>query len=226
MKLLTLFVFVIFFCAACVKTSTQSKENTESAQSSAGKIENSAAQTNANSADSKTENFESNKTETAQTNQPKTLREFFTLLPSKYFALEGCDSTKDKNCDKARTEYIKTFLEVEDAKNGYWKSGCDGAQSCLTMAFFKRPEANYVVHILTEFEGGENSNFLEYKSGKWSDIGAEIVPEYSEKNTYVPPQKGTTVEVFKKNFPEPSYSERGAKIYDLIWNDGKFSIKK
>lgn len=221
MKLLTLFVFAIFFCSACVKTSTQSKENIES---SAGKVENVSNQTNANSAE--TAKAEFGKTETIQTNQPKTLREFFALLPSKYFTLEDCDTSKDKNCEKARAEYIKMFLEVEDAKNGYWKSGCDGAQSCLTMALFKRSDANYVVHILTEFEGGENSYFLEYKNEKWSDIGAEIVPEYSAKNTYVPPQKGTTVEVFKKNFPEPDYSERGAKIYDLTWNDGKFSIKK
>lgn len=226
MKLLTLFVFVIFFCSACVKTSTQSKENTDLSQSPAGKGENVSNQTNTNSAENETENFRSDKTETAMNNQPKTLREFFALLPAKYFELEGCDESKDKNCDKARAEYIKMFLEVEDAKNGYWKSGCDGAQSCLTMALFKRSEANYVVHILTEFEGGENSYFLEYKNGKWSDIGAEIVPEYSVKNTYIPPQKGTTVEVFKKNFPEPNFSERGAKIYDLAWNNGKFSIKK
>lgn len=226
MKLLTLFVSAIFLCSACVKTSTQSENEAESVQSSAGKSESDSSQTNANSVENKSEKFESNKTETTLANQPKTLREFFALLPPEYFELEGCDESKDKNCDKARAEYIKTFLEIEDAKNGYWKSGCDGAQMCLTMALFKRPDASYIVHILTEHEGGENSNFLEYKNGKWSDIGAEIVPEYGEKNTYVPPQKGTTVEVFKKNFPEPSYSERGAKIYDLTWNDGKFSIKK
>lgn len=226
MKFLTLFVFAIFFCSACVKTSTQSAENTASLQSSAGQSEDDSNRTNASSGENKSEKFESNKTETAQTRQPKTLREFFALLPPEYFALEGCDASKDKNCDKARAEYIKTFLETEDAKNGYWKSGCDGAQMCLTMALFKRSDANYVVHILTEHEGGENSYFLDYKNGKWSDIGAEIVPEFSRKNTYVPPQKGTTVEVFKKNFPEPEFSERGAKIYDLTWKGGKFSIKK
>lgn len=225
-KSLTLFVFLIFVYSACAKNSTQSKETNELSQSSAGKTENNSGGTNAASAENESAKIESNNFETANTNQPKTLREFFALLPPKYFALEGCDESKDKNCDKARAEYIKTFLEVEDAKNGYWKSGCDGAQMCLTMALFKRSEANYVVHILTEHEGGENSYFLDYKNGKWSDVGAQIVPEYSEKNIYVPPQKGTTVEVFKKNFPEPEYSERGAKIYDLVWNNGRFSIKK
>jgi hypothetical protein len=160
-----------------------------------------------------------------QTNQPKTVREFFTLLPQKYFRLEGCEAKTDKNCEKARKEYLKTFLEIEDNKNGYWKSGCDGGQSCLTMAIFKRPDATYIVHILTEFEAGEDSYFLEYKDGKWNDISASVVPEFSQKNTYVPPRQGTTVEVFKKNFPEPNFSERGEKLYDLVWQNGKFAKK-
>jgi hypothetical protein len=212
--------------SACGKSATQSANQTEKTESSLGKSEVAENQTNTNSGENKSENFDANKTETAQTNQPKTLREFFALLPPKYFTLEGCEPSKDKNCDKARAEYIKTFLEVEDTKNGFWKSGCDGAQSCLTFALFKRPDSSYIVHILTEFEMGEDSYFLEYKAGKWSDIGANIIPEYSAKNTYVPPQKGTTVEVFTKNFPGPDFSERGAKIYDLVWKDGTFSIKK
>lgn len=192
--------------------------------------ENTNIQVATNPANSDSNANEATKPEAAvnenQTNQPRTVRDFFNLLPQKYFTLEGCEPKTDKNCEKARKEYVKTFLEIEDTKNGYWKSGCDGGQSCLTMALFKRPDATYIVHILTEFETDENSYFLEYKGGKWSDISAKAVPEYSTKNTYVPPREGTTVEVFKKNFPEPSYSERGEKIYDLVWNAGKFSIKK
>ncbi len=225
-KLLTSFIFLMLLFSACGKSATQSANQTEKSEASGGKSEGAANQTNANLSENKSENFEANKTKSVQTNQPKTLREFFNLLPPKYFTLEGCEPQKDKNCEKARAEYIKTFLEVEDTKNGFWKSGCDGAQTCLTFALFKRPDAGYIVHILTEFEMGEDSYFLEYKDGKWSDIGAGIIPEYSAKNTYVPPQKGTTVEVFKKNFPEPEYSERGAKIYDLQWKDGKFQRQK
>jgi hypothetical protein len=162
----------------------------------------------------------------AQTSQPKTVRDFFNLLPQKYFTLEGCEPKTDKNCNKARKDYVETYLEVEDTANGYWKSGCDGAQSCLTMALFKRPDSTYIVHVLTEFEMGEDSYFLEYKGGKWFDIGTKMIPGYSSKNTYLPPRTGTTIEVFKKNFPEPNFSERGKKIYDLVWKSGKFSIKK
>ncbi len=224
--IILLFGFLFFY--GCQTSATENADQTKDAKIA---NEKSLAETSSGGSeivDEQKETAVSNSSETnsTQTNQPKTLREFFALLPPKYFTLEGCEPSKDKNCDKARAEYIKTFLEIEDTKNGFWKSGCDGAQSCLTFALFKRPDSSYIVHLLTEFEMGEDSYFLEYKNGKWSDIGAEIVPEYSAKNTYIPPQKGTTVAVFKKNFPEPEYSERGAKIYDLVWNNGKFSIKK
>jgi len=38
----------------------------------------------------------------AQTKQPRTVRDFFNLLPQKYFALESCTPQTDKNCAKAR----------------------------------------------------------------------------------------------------------------------------
>ncbi|MBX7173332.1 MAG: hypothetical protein K1X72_20355 [Pyrinomonadaceae bacterium] len=161
-----------------------------------------------------------------QTNQPKTVRDFFNLLPQKYFTLEGCEPKTDKNCNKARREYIETFLETEDTANGYWKSGCDGAQSCLTMALFKRPNGTYIVAIQTEFEMGSDNYFLEYKSGKWFDISTQVIPSFSKKNYYELPQKGTTIEVFKKKTVDTDMTEKGAKLYDLIWNSGKFSIKK
>lgn len=38
----------------------------------------------------------------AQARQPKTVREFFELLPQKYFPLEGCGANPTKaNCDLA-----------------------------------------------------------------------------------------------------------------------------
>src|SRR3712207_2031709 len=84
--------------------------------------------------------------------RPKTVRDFFNLLPQKYFPLEGCAPDRDRNCVRARAEYLMSFLEVEDTANGYMKGGCDGAQSCFQMALFKRPDATYVVGLTTFFE--------------------------------------------------------------------------
>lgn len=162
----------------------------------------------------------------AQSKHPKTVRDFFNLLPQEYFALEGCTRSSDKNCEKARREYVKNFLEIEDTANGYWKSSCDGAQSCLRMALFKRPGAGYIVAVHTLNELEETNYFLEYINGKWFDISSKVVPEFSSKNIYELPRYGTTVKVFKKEFPEPSYSERGSKIYELEWKNGKFSIRR
>jgi hypothetical protein len=164
----------------------------------------------------------------ARTRQPKTVREFFVLLPQKYFLLEGCaDNPTKKNCDRARAEYLKNYLEVEDAANGYMKGGCDGAQSCFHMALFKRPDGTYVVGLITAFELGETSYFLEYKGGRWHDIGPQVVPGYGKDKVYELPRYGTTVEVYEnKKVAGEDYRQRGRKLYTLAWGDGTFKIEK
>jgi len=160
-----------------------------------------------------------------QTKQPKTVREFFNILPQKYFTLEGCDRTRDRNCEKARRQYLENYLEIEDTANGFWKSGCDGGQSCLTMALFKRPDNTYIVALMTEFESGFENYFLDYKNGKWTDISAKVVPDYSRNRIYELPQRGTIIQVFAKDSSN-EMSEKGKKLYDLVWKNGKFSVKK
>ena len=166
----------------------------------------------------------------AQTRQPKTVRDFFSLLPQRYFRLEGCLPKTDRNCEKARREYLKTFLEVEDTANGYWKSGCDGAQTCLEMALFKRPDGTYIVGLATFAEMMNDYYFLEYRNGTWFDVSARAVPQFSRKNMYEFPRHGTTVEVFAKKILERGrgyeISDKGRKLYDLIWSGGRFTIKK
>ncbi len=166
----------------------------------------------------------------AQIKNPKTVRDFFTLLPQKYFTLEGCLPAKEKNCAKARAEYLKTFTEVEDTANGYFKGGCDGAQSCLEMALFKRSDNSYIVGLATFAEMMNDYYFLEYRNGKWTDISAKVVPRFSKKNMYELPRNGTTIEVFAKKITETGdnyeISEKGAKLYDLEWKGGKFTVKK
>jgi hypothetical protein len=168
-------------------------------------------------------------TPTKKADGPKTVRDFFALLPDQYFTLEGCDRATDKNCDKARAEYLKSFLETEDTANGYLKANCDGAQSCLTMALFKRPDGTYLIGLNKSFEMGDDYYFLDYKNGKWTDVSAGVVPEYSNRRMYELPRYGTTVKVFTKKIieegPDFMASEKGAKLYDLEWKDGKF-VKK
>jgi hypothetical protein len=159
---------------------------------------------------------------------PKTVRDFFMLLPEKYFTLEGCDREKDKECKKAREDYLKTFGEV-DIPNGYIKGGCDGGQACMEMTIFKRPDGTYLVGLATFSEMINDYYFLNYKDNTWTDVSS-TVPEFSKKNMYELPRQGTTVGVFAKKIVEqgPDYeaSEKGPKLYDLEWKDGKFTIKR
>lgn len=172
------------------------------------------------------------KSETAESasNQPKTVRDYFMLLPEKYFTLEGCERAKDKDCRQAKLDYLKRFAQVEDTQNGYLKGGCDGAQSCIEMALFKRPDNTYLVGVATFFEMGEENYFLDYRDGNWTDAAAKVVPQFSRKNSYELPRYGTTVKVFARKLIEKGadyeITERGEKLYDLEWKDGKFTIKK
>lgn len=161
--------------------------------------------------------------------EPKTIREFFMVLPSKYFNLESCEAAKDKGCRKAKQEYLKTFLEVEDTANGYLKGGCDGAQSCLEMAIFKKPDGSYLIGLRSDFEMGSDSYFIDYNKGAWNDVSKKIVEGFSKDNFYAFPRNGTTVEVFEKLSPDTEPTSdlgKGRKLYDLAWKDGKFTKKK
>ncbi len=162
-------------------------------------------------------------------NSPRTVVDFFRLLPEKYFTLEGCDRDIDKDCSKARTEYLKTFTEVEDIKNGYFKGGCDGAQSCIEMAIFKRPDDTYLVGVATFAEMMNDFYFLDYSGGKWIDVSTDVVPDFSKQNWYELPRFGTTMKVFEKKVTERTeefeISEKGRQIYELSWKDGKFTRK-
>lgn len=168
--------------------------------------------------------------EPAREGQPKTIRDFFTLLPEKYFTLEGCDRANDKDCSKARGEYLKNFTEVEDIGNGYFKGGCDGAQSCIEMAIFKRPDTSYLIGVATSGEMINDFYFLDYAGGKWEDVSADVVPEYSKKNWYELPRYGTTMKVYAKKITEQGddyeISEKGKLLYSLAWKGGKFERQK
>ena len=162
--------------------------------------------------------------------EPKTVMDFFERLPNTYFTLEGCDPASDQDCKKARAEYLKTFTQVSDVGNGYFKGGCDGAQSCIEMAIFKRPDGTYLVGVATEFEMGNNFYFLDYAGGAWNDVSAAVVPDYSKKNWYELPRHGTTMKVYAKKIIEQGddfeASEKGKLLYSLAWKEGKFTKVK
>ena len=153
---------------------------------------------------------------------PKTVRQFFMALPEKYFAIECCEGDKES--------YLKNYIGVEDTKNGYMDGGGDAAQSTFRMAIFKRPDQSYIVALNVFGEMEDRYHFLDHNGGDWKDISKEIVPEFSKNYIYEIPRNGTTVPVFEKkkldSDGENDLTEKGDKLYDLIWKDGEFTIKR
>lgn len=227
-------MLVFLFFSGCKINANESANSAKDTQNiSEEKISESASGGNdAEKVEESSETTFSNSTETnlLQTKEPKTVMDFFALLPQKYFTLEGCEPENDKNCKKARADYLKTYKEVEDIKNGYFKAGCDGAQSCIEMAIFKRPDSTYMIALATFSEGMEENYFLDYKNGSWTDISTKIVPEFSKDKRYEIPRNGTTVKVFSTKLIEKGddyeIREKDKNIYDLEWKDGKFQRQK
>lgn len=204
---------------------------TNAARDETANVNVNAAKTNAENSNAKTETATVEKTpakQTSETNakEPKTPREFFMLLPERYFRLEAVGD-KSKTAKQAKEEFLKTRLEVEDNENGYLRAYADGAQPGIVIALFKHPGGGYLVGIEVVGDGENANHFLEYADGKWSDVAARIVPDYGANKFYNLPRYGTTIEVYKR-LPEQEAGdgEQGAKLYNLVWKEGKFTVQK
>lgn len=164
----------------------------------------------------------------AQTKQPKTVRDFFSLLPQEYFSLEGCETKIDKNCNKAQSEYLNRYLQVEDTNNGYMSGVGEAGQGGFEMALFKKADGKYVIGLSTHNEVTDNFYFLEYKNGNWVDVGKSFVPDYGKARWYEFPRYGKVINVFDNKITDKDVgaTEKGQKLYDLEWEKGQFRIKK
>lgn len=167
----------------------------------------------------------------AQTKQPKTVRDFFNILPEEYFEIGCCGVHDEPDLEKAHATYLETFLEVDDPANGYLEGRGHAGQGGIKMALFKRPDGTYLVGVDTHTVLTEDNYFLEYRNGRWYDVSAKVVPQFSKNKMYIMPRYGTKIEVFAKNVIEKLDEdqfiyEQGAKLYDLVWKNGKFTIKK
>lgn len=129
---------------------------------------------------------------------PRTVKDFFMLLPAKYFpALKGM-----KN--RAR------LIETEDSKNGYLWFGNNQpfAPDRAEMQIFKRMSGFYLIVVSyndCDFAGdcADYAHFLEYKNGKFNEV--EATPN-------LPPR------MLRDRFEEKTGREAGAKdriIYEL-----------
>jgi hypothetical protein len=126
--------------------------------------------------------------------------------------------------DGSKNAYLKRYLDVEDKKNGYMKGGAEAGQGGFEMTLFKKSNGKYVVGLYSFNEAEDNFYFLEYRNKKWLDVSKKLVQEYSDKCWYVFPRYGTKIEVFERKIDADGMTEKGDKLYDLVWEKDAFSL--
>ncbi len=159
---------------------------------------------------------------TAQT----TVRTYLKMVPSGYFNIFCCDSNADK--------YAKKYVTVEDNANGYLK-GDDTEEDPKYAGFVLKvfpSKTKTIVGLYSHSINWEDYYFLELKGKKLVNISPAI-PQYSLDNIYEFPQNGTTIKVYKKKYENRDKSinadgsvTRGKFLYNLVWQNGKFVVRK
>ena len=162
-----------------------------------------------------------------QNSNESDLRRVFKAIPSQYFNIHCCDGNAD--------EFIRKYVTVEDPANGFMKGADteeDPKYGSFEMALFRRPDGSYVVGFHSESLRWSDHYFFEYRNGSLKNV-SKTIPQYSLQNVYELPQKGTTIRVYRKKYDHPGEPlgvdnsvKKGRKLYDLVWSNGKFVIRK
>ena len=148
--------------------------------------------------------------------QPHTPREFFMLLPAQYF----------KVVNGSKEAFLKRQVMVDDPVNGYLSAAGDAGQGGFVMALFKKKDGSYLVGFNSNGEMWDDYYVLQYASGKWRDVSAQVIPQYSKDKAYRFPRRGTSVVVEQLKFEDGVPSPTGKKLYTLVWNRNSFMISR
>jgi hypothetical protein len=162
-----------------------------------------------------------------QTKAPKTVRYYFKQIPSDYFSVFCCDENKD--------EFIKKYVTVEDNRNGFMQ-GADTEEDPKYQGFvlivFPSENGKTVLGLYSHSIKWQDYYFLEHKNGKLLNI-SKTIPSYSQDNIYEFPRNGSIIKVYKKKYSSPTKEinvdegvERGRFLYNLVWQKGKFIVRK
>lgn len=162
----------------------------------------------------------------AQPSKPPVLRKIFGAIPSEYFSIACCEGNADA--------FIKKYVTVDESA-GYMEGADteeDPQYSGFQMAVFRRTDGSYLVAFHSEAQRWSDFYFLDYRNGKIKNVSATI-PQYSQKNFYEYSRKTKAIGVFQKKYDNPreplgadNTVSKGRKLYNLIWENGKFVVRK
>lgn len=139
------------------------------------------------------------------------VREYFYTLPERYLDIPT----------ESRAALLQSAGAIVDAQNGYI-SLQNGASGRYVLTVFRRTDDSYLVALSHTRPGSSRSLsrffFLRYDLEKWSDVTDSVLPvPFDPALNYELPRVGTTI---------PVTNRAGAKVYDLVWTNGRFVVKR
>ncbi|HEV2802087.1 MAG TPA: caspase family protein [Pyrinomonadaceae bacterium] len=137
------------------------------------------------------------------------VRDYFYTLPERYLDIPVGE----------RAGLLQSGVAVVDTKNGYI-SLQNGVSGQYVITVFRRTTGGYLVALRHTRPGSPAARgvsrlfFLRYDSEKWSDVTDEVLPVPFDPNlNYELPRYGTSI---------PVTNRAGAKVYELVWANGRF----
>lgn len=146
--------------------------------------------------------------------EPKTVVDFFTLLPSRYFG-----GVLNEAKPRERLRLLNGAHSVVDVKNGYLFAAGDGAQQSLTLCLFKRADKSYVIAVSDNDRVVFDPflDFYEYRNGRLRNITKSVLPvAYRSHLDYTLPRYGMTIHVT---------DSKDRPVYNLVWKQDHFVVR-
>ena len=139
---------------------------------------------------------------------PITVQDYYLLMPKQY----------DKSTRAEREEILGYSDTTVDLENGHIEYITHLSGQVFEAALFKRPEGGFIFAYNEDcdlkYKVPTKLYLLKYDAGEWTDVTTQLLPvAVNARYKYELPQKGAIIQVTTPG---------GAKLYQLIWKNGKF----
>lgn len=144
----------------------------------------------------------------AQSDKPTTVQDYYLLMPKQY----------DKSTRAEREEILGYSDTTVDLENGHIEYITHLSGQVFEAALFKRPDDGVVFAYNEDcdlkYKVPTKLYLLKYEAGEWTDVTTQLLPvPVNHRYKYELPQKGAIIQVT---------TPAGAKMYQLVWKNGRF----
>ncbi len=144
----------------------------------------------------------------AQSDKPTTVQDYYLSMPKQY----------DKATRAEREEILSYSDTTVDLENRHIEYITHLSGQVFEAALFKRPDGGFVFVYNEDcdlkYKVPTKLYLLKYEAGDWTDATRELLPvPVNPRYKYELPEKGAIIQVT---------TAAGAKMYQLVWRNGKF----